>query len=144
MTPEIVPTDSPSAADRDVILKGLIRFNDDAVGPSGFRPFALLVKDPASGATLGGLTAMSFHGWLFVELLWLPQALRGGGLGRRLMGAAEAEAVKRGCCGVWLDTYSFQARGFYEKLGYRLFGTLDNAPPGHQRFYLHKRLDATR
>jgi GNAT superfamily N-acetyltransferase len=144
MTPDIVLTDSPSAADREAVLKGLIRFNEAAAGPINWRPLAVLVKDPATGQTLGGLTGGSFHGWLFIELFWLPEALRRGGLGTRLIRQAEDEAARRGCLGVWLDTYSFQARGFYEKLGYRLFGTLDDAPPGHQRFYLQKRLGATR
>ncbi|MGC6728099.1 hypothetical protein ACP0GO_26835, partial [Escherichia coli] len=42
---------------------------------------------------------------------------------------------------MWLDTYSFQARGFYEKLGYTVFGTIDDFPPGHQRFFGRKRLE---
>jgi GNAT superfamily N-acetyltransferase len=141
---DIVLTESPSAADREAVLKGLLAFNDAATGPTGWRPLAVLVKDPATGQTLGGLTGASFHGWLFIELLWLPEPLRRAGLGARLMRQAEAEATRRGCLGVWLDTYSFQARGFYEKLGYTLFGTLDDAPPGHQRFYLQKRLSAPR
>jgi ribosomal protein S18 acetylase RimI-like enzyme len=51
---------------------------------------------------------------------------------------AEQEAKARGCRGVWLDTYSFQARGFYERLGYAVFGTLDDYPPGQSRIFLHK------
>jgi GNAT superfamily N-acetyltransferase len=145
MTPAIVLTDNPSAADREAVVKGLIAFNNAVIGPSGWRPLAVLVKDPATGQTLGGLTGATFHGWLFVEVLWLPEALRRGGIGSRLIRQAEDEATRRGCCGVLLDTYSFQARGFYEKLGYRVFGTLDDAPPGYQRFYLQKRLaDLTR
>jgi GNAT superfamily N-acetyltransferase len=140
MTPEIVLTDSPSASDREAVLKGLMVFNDAVIGPSGWQPLGVLVKDPTTGRTLGGLTGASYHGWLFIELFWLPEELRRGGLGTRLIRRAEQEAARRGCRGVWLDTYSFQARGFYEKLGYTLFGTLDDAPPGHQRFYLHKRL----
>jgi len=144
MTPEIVLTDNPSAADREAVLYGLIEFNEAATGLSGWQPLAVLLKDPATGRTLGGLTGASFHGWLFIELFWLPEGLRRGGLGTRLIRQAEAEAARRGCRGVWLDTYNFQARGFYEKLGYRLFGTLDDMPPGGQRLYLQKRLTETR
>lgn len=144
MTPDIVLTDSPTEAERDAILHGLIRFNNAVIGPSGFRPLAVLVKDPKTGKTLGGLSGASFHGWLFVELLWLPEALRRGGIGSQLIRRAEAEATRRGCRGVLLDTYDFQARPFYEKHGYQVFGTLDDAPPGHQRFYLAKRLVAAR
>jgi hypothetical protein len=53
---------------------------------------------------------------------------------------AESEAVNRGCASSWLDTFSFQARGFYEKLGYRVFGELCDNPPGHTRFFLKKSL----
>jgi ribosomal protein S18 acetylase RimI-like enzyme len=86
---------------------------------------------------LWGATAWQ---WLFIRLLWLPETLRGTGLGRDLMQRAEAEASARGCGNVWLDTYSFQARGFYEKLGYTVFGTLEGYPPGHRRYFLQKRL----
>ena len=56
----------------------------------------------------------------------------------QLMNDAEREAIRRGCRGAWLDTYSFQARGFYERLGYTIFGTIDNYPPGHSRIFLKK------
>jgi GNAT superfamily N-acetyltransferase len=140
MTPDIVVTDAPAAEDRKAVLDGLIAFNEAHCGPHRWRPLAVLAKDPASGRVLGGLTGASFHGWMFIELFWLPEPLRRGGLGSRLLALAEREAARRGCVGVWLDTYSFQARGFYEKLGYTLCGTIDDFPPGHQRFYLQKRV----
>ncbi len=77
---------------------------------------------------------------LFVELLFVPDSMRRAGIGRQVLRAAEEEAARRGCVGVWLDTFSFQARGFYERLGYTVFGTLDDYPPGHNRFFLEKRL----
>jgi hypothetical protein len=52
--------------------------------------------------------------------------------------------MRRGCVGVWLDTFSFQARGFYEKLGYRVFGEVADYPPGHTRHFLKKSLCASR
>ena len=79
---------------------------------------------------------------LHVTLLFVPASLRGAGVGRTLMMEAEAEAMRRGCSAVSLDTFSFQARGFYEKLGYSVFGTLEDYPQGHRRFYLTKRLGA--
>ena len=57
-----------------------------------------------------------------------------------MMKLAEEEAIRRGCVGAWLDTHSFQARPFYEKLGYTVFGVLENFPPGHTRYYLRKSL----
>jgi ribosomal protein S18 acetylase RimI-like enzyme len=69
--------------------------------------------------------------------------MRGRGVGRQLLTGAEAEAVRRGCLGAWLDTYSFQARGFYERVGYSVFGSIDNYPPGHSRIFLKKVLDTS-
>ena len=79
-------------------------------------------------------------GWLYIELLFIPEDRRAGGLGTRLMRRAEEEAIKRGCHHAWLDTFNFQARGFYEKLGYRVFGTLENYPVGHSRLFMTKSL----
>jgi hypothetical protein len=54
---------------------------------------------------------------------------------------AEREALARGCKHAWLDTYEFQARGFYEKLGYRCFGELDDYPTGFSRYFMQKALN---
>jgi GNAT superfamily N-acetyltransferase len=62
------------------------------------------------------------------------------GLGRTLMERAEQEAVLGGCLHAYVDTFSFQAPGFYEKLGYERFGVLDDFPPGHQRIFFVKSL----
>ena len=70
------------------------------------------------------------------------QEHRGGGYGKALMEQAELIAVANECAGMWLDTYEFQARGFYEKLGFEVFGTLDDHPAGQKRFFLRKRLRA--
>jgi ribosomal protein S18 acetylase RimI-like enzyme len=78
------------------------------------------------------------YGFLHIDLLFVPEAMRGSGTGRTLMSQAEDEAIRRECRGVWLDTFSFQARGFYEKLGYTVFGEIENHPPGHSRFFLRK------
>jgi GNAT superfamily N-acetyltransferase len=139
MAPEIVVTDAPGQAAYEAILKGIVAYNDSQAGPGGHRLLAVLVKDDA-GEILGGLWGSTAWQWLFVHLLWLPETLRGAGLGRDLLRRAEAEAMKRGCGNVWLDTYSFQARGFYEKLGYTVFGALEGYPPGHSRYFLQKRL----
>jgi GNAT superfamily N-acetyltransferase len=76
---------------------------------------------------------------LFIKWLWIDEAYRGHGHGRKLMASAEEEGRRRGCTAVWLDTFEFQARPFYEKLGYSSFGTLDY-PAGFKRFFLQKSL----
>ena len=139
MQPDMILTDAGEAADRESILRGLQRFNEAGGGPSDFRPLAVLLRGEG-GETIGGLWGRTAWCWLFVELLFVPEPLRRAGAGRELMRRAEAEAIKRGCLGAWLDTFSFQARGFYERLGYSVFGQLDSYPPGHSRFFLRKSL----
>ena len=97
----------------------------------------MLLRD-AQGAIAGGLAGSTFWGWLEVDKLWIGEPLRGRGYGRRLLLAAETEARRRGCTRVHLTTFSFQARGFYEKQGYRVVGRLDDYPPGSAFYWLRK------
>ena len=92
------------------------------------------------GEWLGGLLGSLWGGWLHIRILWVDAAARGHGNGTRLLQAAETYAVERGCFAATLETHSFQARPFYEKCGYEVFGTLDDWPPGHAKFFLRKRL----
>ncbi len=139
---QIIASDDPDDSGRKVLFKMIEQFNDAETGlTEPARKLALLVRDPATGEVRGGLRAISYYGWMFIELLILPKDLRGAGLGTRLIRTAEAEARKLGLKGVWLDTFSFQARPFYERLGYRLFGQIDDYPPGGARYFLGKRLD---
>lgn len=139
MSVEILLTDTPPTGAKDAILNNLLAFNAAQAGEPGIRTLAHLIRDE-SGTVIGGLWGRTAWDWLFVELLFVPESLRGTGLGTQLMRGAEDEGRQRGCRHAWLDTFSFQARGFYEKLGYRVFGTLADYPPGHNRFFLRKSL----
>ena len=91
---------------------------------------------------MAGLTAELYWGWMFVDDLWVHESLRHQGYGSRLLAAAEEEAQKRGCARVWLRTFSFQARAFYEKYGYRVVGQLDDYPPGEVFYWMRKDMEA--
>jgi GNAT superfamily N-acetyltransferase len=121
------------------ILAPLLAFNEDQVGDAMGRAFALTVAGP-DGATQGGLFARSNWGSFYVALLVVPEALRGQGIGCELMDRAEAEARRQGCWNIWLDTFAFQARGFYEKLGFEVFGQFDGPHPAFPRYFMQKRL----
>jgi GNAT superfamily N-acetyltransferase len=136
---ELKVTDTPDASARETIAAGLGDFNTSQAGPGDWRALAVLIEDE-SGATVGGLWGKTSYGWLFTELLFVPEAQRGNGLGGRILAGAEAEARRRGCRGAWLDTFEFQARGFYERQGYAVFGQLDDYPPGFARYFLKKAL----
>jgi GNAT superfamily N-acetyltransferase len=130
----------PDAADEAAVRDGLREFNKANGGPSGYQPIAIHICDEA-GKPVGGLTGVVVYDWLFIELLHVPAELRGQGHGAALLARAESFARERGLVGVWLDTFSFQARPFYEKLGYTVFGTLPDHPRGGARYFLSKRLD---
>ena len=129
--------DRADSDDAKSIHKNLVEYNVGAYGRSDWRDLTVAFKTKR-GELMGGLHGQTGWQWLFVKHLWVSEKARGQGLGTKLMQEAEREAVRRGCRGVWLDTFSFQARGFYEKLGFSLYGTIEDFPPGHQRFFLKK------
>jgi GNAT superfamily N-acetyltransferase len=130
--------DDPTPEDREALVAPLRRYNQ-AHGPLlEVKPLALLLRDEA-GNTVGGLWGRTAYDWLYVELLAVPEGMRGSGTGTALMRTAEAIALERGCIGTWLDTFAFQARPFYEKLGYSVFGELIDHPRGSARYFLMKR-----
>ena len=129
--------DQPEAADIEALPERLEAFNQEQwPGHQHWQPLAVFVR--SGEGLMAGLAGDTYAGWLFIRFLWVGQDLRRQGIGRELMEEAERRARERGCHSAWLDTFSFQARGFYEKLGYAVFATLDYPP--HQRFFLRKRL----
>lgn len=122
------------------LFQALDQFNAAVVGPADFRPLVVLLRD-SDGAVTGGLWGRSCYGWLTIQMLFVPQALRGRRLGSAMVGAAAVEARARGCIGMQVDTFSFQARGFYERLGFSVMGVQEDLPPGHRCYYLTRRLD---
>jgi GNAT superfamily N-acetyltransferase len=139
---EIVP--QPTEADREVILELLASYNETVGGPAHYEPFAIRLTDTATGASVGGLWARIYYDWLFVDLLYVPQEARGKTIGTKLIATVEAFARRKGCSGVWLMTYSFQAPAFYRKLGYRAFATLNHHPKGNKLFFFRKSLEGGR
>ncbi|MBK1685659.1 GNAT family N-acetyltransferase [Rhodoferax fermentans] len=141
MTYTLTITDVADENIRQAILAPLRAYNDSQAGPSQGRPLVIQVIDPM-GATLGGLWGYTGYGWLFTQLLVVPESLRGQGVGTQVMQLAETEAITRACHSAWLDTFEFQARGFYERLGYSCFAELPNYPVGFSRFFMKKGLTA--
>ena len=135
----IETTDTPTDADRAVILDGLRAYNIAKAGMTS-RPIAVLIRDD-NDQTVGGLTGRTGGGWLFIEYFWIPESMRGAGMGTQIICQAEKEAVSRGCICAWLDTFSFQALDFYERQGYSAFGVLEEFPAGEWRHFMRKRLD---
>lgn len=139
---DIVTLAEPATAFRESLLAQLRIFSDpragDRVWPA--HTLCLAIRDTA-GAVAGGLWGQFRYDWLFIELIFVPEVRRGQDLGSALLAMAEAQALAWGAVGVWLDTFSFQARGFYERHGYAAFGEIADYPAPHRRFFLSKRLD---
>jgi ribosomal protein S18 acetylase RimI-like enzyme len=128
--------EAPSRELRKTLERAIDDFNARTV-PGRDERFAILLRD-AEGALMGGLDGLLGWEWLFVDNLWVHDALRRQGHGRDLLARGERYALEHGCHSVWLET--FQALGFYEKQGYRVFGTLPDYPAGQVRYFLKKRL----
>jgi GNAT superfamily N-acetyltransferase len=124
---------------RQFIVNGVDNYN---IGATGLVDYFLVnfVLRGERGDVLGGVLGQLWGGWLQVTHLWVAEAARGAGHGTRLMENAEAYARSRGAVWATLETYSFQARPFYERLGYEVFSTLEGYPLGHVKFYLRKAL----
>jgi GNAT superfamily N-acetyltransferase len=132
----------PAKEDLAVLRVGLKAHGEAVVGDSWIKDLAYFLRDEA-GAVRGGVFGnCGSFGWLYVDTLWVDEALRGRGHGAELMAAIEDEARRRLCRHAYLSTFAFQAPGFYEKLGYYEFGRLDDFPPGHSRLFLRKDLTA--
>jgi GNAT superfamily N-acetyltransferase len=138
--PLIVTTDAPDAADLAIISDGLDQFNIDVSGIADRRALAVLIKDPETRQTIGGATGRTSLGLLFIDIFFVPEALRGMGIGSQILQMAEAEGRRRGCRAAVLYTISFQAPEFYKKHGWREFGAIPCDPPGTSRVFLTKDL----
>ena len=130
---------TPSEETLAAVRAGMRRYIESRVPFEEYADLALIGRAD-DGAVIAAALGQTGRGWLQVSVLWVDERLRGQGFGTQLLNAMEAEAIRRGCHSAYLDTFSYQARPFYEKLGYEVFGTLDDYPVGHQRFYMRKRL----
>ncbi len=138
MLPEITVSGQPEPDADRVLSAWLNGYNDAIVGYTDRAPLYVLVKDPATGEILGGLSGRTSLGLMFIDLVYLPEAVRGADIGTRMLALAEAEACRRGCRAGVLYTISFQAPGFYQHMGWRIFGEVPCDPPGASRIFLTK------
>ncbi len=138
-TYRIAHVDNPEESAWGIIGRGISTYNRQQTGDNQFQRlcFALYAPDHT---IVGGILGEIYYEWFHIDLLWLEEALRGQGYGHRILTIAEEEARQRGAKNAYLDTFSFQAPEFYKKHGYRVFGELQNFPPGHQRYFLAKQL----
>ncbi len=123
----------------DIIGGGLTDFNTAQAGDDQGENLCFVLENP-EGEIIGGVIGATYWDWLYINLMWVREDLRGHGFGRQLLAMAETEARERGAKHAYLDTFSFQAPAFYKKAGYKEFGRLEDFPTGHTRFFLTKAL----
>jgi GNAT superfamily N-acetyltransferase len=129
----------PSAQEVQFLEDRINAFNVARTGVDDGRLLSIFVRDP-SGGMMAGLYGWTWGGACEIRFLWVREDARGQGLGRRLLQTAEQEAIARGCGQVMLSTHTFQAPGFYQKLGYQVAGAFDEYPRGYQQIFLQKKL----
>jgi GNAT superfamily N-acetyltransferase len=128
--------------DSDYIRKKLIEHNMNSIDEDVKTPLekvSFVVRDEED-EIVGGIVGETFWHHLHVDFLWVHEKFRKEGFGVKLIERMEEYARDKGCYLVVLDTFSFQAPGFYKKLGYREFGVLENFPKGARQYFMEKRL----
>jgi len=131
--------EDPSQDDIHFLEDQLYEFNQTATGINDGRGLGIFLWDD-SGNMLAGAAGYTWGGTCELRQVWVAQDQRGGGLGRRLLAVAEAEAILRGCTQIVVTTHSFQAPVFYRKLGYEVVSQIADYPRGFAQLILQKNL----
>ena len=139
MTYQITGETDARAEDIEILSDGIERYTSAKISDRHRQSLTFFLRDE-EGSIIGGVHGNSGWSWLYIRTLWVSETVRGSGYGTALMREAEREAIRRGCQNIYLDTFTFQAVDFYLKLGYRIFGELEDFPPGHKRVFLRKTL----
>jgi GNAT superfamily N-acetyltransferase len=132
-----------SAEERKIVLDGLYNYNMEqvpATNPENWIPFEYVVRNEDQEIIAGILSTLGYWNGLEIKILWVNEDYRKSGIGTKLLTETENNAKAKGAIISFLDTFDFQAKDFYLKNGYSIFGILDDFPAGHKRYYLQKRL----
>jgi len=117
----------------------LFQWNCARVGVQDFLDLAVILRDDA-GILVGALLGWTRWEWAHIETFWIREDLRNRGYGKRMLIDFERVARERKCQMIDLDTFSFQAPGFYQKCGYQEYGRLDGIGHGIHKCFFKKTL----
>jgi GNAT superfamily N-acetyltransferase len=129
----------PNATAEDITLvkNALYEFNMMRMNDHNPNPINLFVRDE-SNVIYGGLLASCWGEWAHIDFLWVSEQARHQGFGTKLLNTAHDQARDFGCRGAYLETFTFQARPFYERFGYEVVGEVKDFPPGQTFFFMAK------
>jgi GNAT superfamily N-acetyltransferase len=136
---EFVITETPSDEDIAEVRQGLRQHNLPFLGEVSESEVACFTY-ASDGSKIGGITGRIWGHWLLVKFLWVDEKLKSQGIGSKLLSMLENHAKEKGCKSVLVDTFSFQAKPFYEKHGYYCQMTLNDYPVVDQLHFLTKDL----
>lgn len=139
MDPKITISEGADKESEAAILSALKAYNVERFGPSDWRELVIALRND-EGAVIGGLSGHTARGWLYTSLLFIPEEMRGRGLGPKMLAMAEDEARKRGCRGAYIDTMNPDALAVYKGCGYEVFGQIDDFGTAEALTYLKKQL----
>ncbi|MDR8525121.1 MULTISPECIES: GNAT family N-acetyltransferase [Shewanella] len=122
----------------DTLIAGVREFNTAHMGPETSQPLSVVAHD-ASGQLIAGVAGRTIYDNFLINVLWVDEQQRGSGIGKQLMQCAETEAKNRGCTMAQVDTLSFQAPQFYQKLGFEIIGTVPGTDKSPERYFLLKK-----
>jgi GNAT superfamily N-acetyltransferase len=134
-------TNEPNAdkETRTTIAQGLFDANVKVTGDGHFDPICVTARD-ANANVIGGVMGEAYWGWVNFSTVWVHPEHRRQGIASAMLQQAEAEAARLGYTQAYLDTFSFQSPDLYLRLGYEVFGQLDNFPAGSKRVFMRKTL----
>ena len=130
---------NPTETEVDYVREALMNFNKEHVGDDCHAQLSIVEYD-SNGNIIAGIIGGTYWGWMYIDVLWVHEKHRKKGIGSKLLGEAEKEAIRRGCHHVHLETMSWQAPLFYQKHGYDVIGILPEIPKGNQKYLLKKSL----
>ena len=135
----LVVEDSPDPADLALLEERVADAATAAAGCDVEREFGVFLRDE-EGEIVAGICGVAWGGYCELHAMWVDEALRGQGLGRALMAAAEQEARRRDCALVVFHAYDLLAAGLYERLGYDTVGVAEGCPAGSAARWYRKDL----
>jgi len=133
--------EQPSDDELRQLVDGVRSYNRALTGHERPRAVASILRD-REGNIVGGAHGELWGSSVHIAAMWVAESQRGKGYGSKLLRAVEDYAAAHGHSLSYLETTNFQARPFYERLGYTVFGELPGIAEGCTLFFLRKELNA--